>query len=187
MIDSILTSTKTKMGKAIEVVRMDLTSLRSGRATPALIENITITAYGGSERLKLMEMATITTSEGRGLVIAPYDPTAMDDIVKGIQEARVGMNPVRDGEVIRITLPPLSEEQRKEYLKLANTKLEGGRIMIRQVRQEAMKDLKRALEDKLLSEDEEEVGEKKIQETTDQMIRDIDEMGKKKEEELMQV
>lgn len=187
MIDTILSSAKTKMAKAIEIVKNDLSSLRSGRATPALIENISILAYGGAERLKLQEMATITTNEGRGLVITPYDPSAIDDIVKGISEARIGMNPVRDGEVVRITLPPLSEEQRKEYLKLANWKLEGGKIMVRQVRQDAMKELKRDLEAKLLSEDEEKVGEKKTQEMTDQTIREIEEMGKRKEEELMQV
>jgi ribosome recycling factor len=187
MIDTILASAKIKMGKAIDVVRTDLQSLRSGRATPALVENISILAYGGAERLKLMEMATITSVDGRGLVITPFDPSAIDDIVKGISEARIGMNPVRDGEVVRITLPPLSEEQRKEYLKLANWKLEGGKIMVRQVRQDAMKELKRDLEAKLLSEDEEKVGEKKIQEMTDQMIHEIEEMGKRKEEELMQV
>ncbi len=187
MIDTILSQTRTKMQKSFDVTRTDLQSVRSGRATPALVENIVITAYEGTQKLKLMEMATITTPDAKSILITPFDPSTTQDMVKGIQESHAGLNPVSDGDVVRVTIPPLSEEQRKDYLKLANAKLEAGRIMIRQVRQEAMKDLKRLKDDKQIGEDEEKVGEKKVQELTDQMVREVDELGKKKEEELMQV
>lgn len=187
MIDIILSQTRTKMQKAFEITKTDLMSVRSGRATPALVENIVISAYEGTQKLKLMEMATITTPDARAILITPYDISTVSDIVKGIQESHAGLNPSSDGDVVRVSIPPLSEEQRKEYLKLANAKLEAGKIMLRQVRQEAMKDLKRMKDDKTIGEDEEKVGEKKVQELTDSMVKEIDEMGKRKEEELMQV
>ena len=175
------------MQKALDVTKTDLMSVRSGRATPALVENIVVTAYEGTQRLKIMEMATVTVPDAKTVLITPYDVTTVGDIVKGIQESHAGLTPVSDGDVVRVTIPPLSEEQRKEYLKLANAKLESGKIMIRQVRQEAMKDLKRARDEKQIGEDEQKVGEKKVQELTDQMVEDIEQMGKRKEEELMQV
>jgi ribosome recycling factor len=187
MIDPILSQTRTKMQKAVEITRTDLSSIRSGRATPALVEHIVITAYEGSQKLKVMEMATITTSDAKSIVIAPFDPSTVKDIVKGIQESHAGLNPISDGDVIRVTIPPLSEEQRREYIKLSHAKLEGGRIMIRQIRQEAMKDLKRTKDEKQIGEDEEKIGEKKVQEMTDQMIDELDTLGKRKEEELLQV
>lgn len=187
MIDTILSQTRTKMQKAVEITKTDLSSIRSGRATPALVENIVIVAYEGTQKLKVMEMATITTSDAKSIVITPYDPTTVKDIARGIQESHAGLNPVTDGDVIRVTIPPLSEEQRKDYIKLANAKLEGGRIMIRQIRQEGMKDAKRMLDAKEIAEDEEKVGEKKIQELTDQMIEELNDLGKRKEEELTQI
>jgi len=187
MIDIILSQTKDKMRKAIEVTRMDLSSIRSGRATSSLVENIVITAYEGTQKLRVMEMATISVPDAKTIVITPYDPTTREDLMKGIQAGSANLTPVSDGDVLRITIPAMSQEQRAEYIKLARTKLEGGRIMIRQVRQEAMKDLKRELDEKLISEDQEKVGEKKVQEITDEMIGEIDGIGERKETELMQV
>jgi len=187
MIDTILSKTREAMRKSLEVTKQDLSSIRSGRATPALIENITILAYGGSQKLKLLEMATITTSDTRTLLIAPYDPSQITEIERSILEANVGLTPVIDGEHIRITIPSLSEERRREYIKLAKTKLEGGRIMVRQVRAEAMRDLKRLEADKTISEDEQEHGERLVQEQTDEMIAEINTLGEKKEQELLQV
>lgn len=186
-MDTILGEAKTKMGKAIEVVRNDLSSIRSGRATPALVQNIVISAYSGSQRLRVEEMATITSQDAKSILITPFDPSAIDDIVRGIQESHSGLNPVRDGDVVRISIPPLSQEQREEYIKLANTKLEGGKIMIRQIRHEAMKDLEKEKAANLMTEDMQKIGEKKIQELTDEMIKSIDDIGKKKEAELLQV
>jgi ribosome recycling factor len=187
MLDQLINQTREKMKKSLEITRTDLSSIRSGRATPALVENIVIPAYGGSQKLKLMEMATITSQDAKSLLIAPYDPSQTAEIEKGIMEANVGLTPVIEGDVLRISIPPLSEERRMEYIKLAKAKLEYGRIMIRQVRQESMKDLKRSEEAKDITEDDKDHGEKKIQELTDELIAEIDAIGEKKESELLQV
>lgn len=187
MIDTILFQTREHMKKALEVSRNDLTSIRSGRANPALVEHIVVSAYGGTQKMQLMEMATITTQDAKTILIAPYDPSQTQEIAKGIQEANTGLSPQVDGELIRVIIPPLSEERRLEYIKLAKAKLEAGRIMIRQVRQESMKDIKKEKEGGELGEDQEEIAEKKVQELTDEMIAEIDAMGARKEQELLQV
>lgn len=175
------------MRKAIEVTRQDLQTIRSGRATASLVENVSITAYDGTQHLRVMEMATISVPDAKTIVITPFDPTTREDIIKGIQAGSSNLSPVSEGDIIRIVIPSMSQEQREEYVKLAHAKLEGGRIMVRQVRQESMKDLKREMEEKLITEDQEKVGEKKVQELTDEMISEIDALGERKEEELMQV
>ncbi len=187
MIDALLASTRDRMKKAIEVTRTDLSSVRSGRATPALVEHITVAVYGGSQHLKVMEVGTISATDSRTLVITPYDPSIISEIERGIAAANTGLSPVVDGEVIRISIPQLSEERRQEYIKLAKTKLEAGKVMIRQVRHDAMKDLDVQLADKAVSEDEKKAGEKKVQELTDEMIAELDAMGDKKEEELLAI
>jgi ribosome recycling factor len=187
MIESILNSAREKMKKALDVTRTDLTSIRSGRATPALVENILIVAYGGTQRLRVQEMATITTMDSKTLIISPYDPSTITEIEKGIMSGSSGLTPVVDREIIRITIPMLSEERRLEYIKLAKAKLEGGRVMVRQVRGDAMRELKKAQEAKTISEDERKHGERLVQELTDEMVAEIDTLGKKKETELLQV
>jgi len=134
-----------------------------------------------------MELATITTMDAKTIVIAPYDPSVITEIAKGLEAANTGLSPVVDGDIIRITIPPLSEERRQEYIKLAKTKLEAGRVMVRQARQMGMKDLQKLVADKTISEDEEKHGERMVQELTDEMIADIDAIGSRKEAELLQV
>lgn len=187
MIDSILAIARDHMKKALGVTNEDISGIRSGRATPMLVENIVISAYGGTQHLKVMEMATITTMDAKTIVIAPYDPSVIAEIEKGIQEANRGLSPVVDGELIRITIPPLSEERRQEYIKLAKTKLEAGRVMIRQVRHEAMRELKKDADAKTISEDQQKHAERLVQEMTDEIIAEIDTIGEKKESELLQV
>jgi len=182
-----LSETQQKMQKALEVIRGDLGTIRSGRATPALVENVVVTVYGGTQKLKLVELATITAGDPRTLVITPFDPSIIEEIYRGLLEANLGLTPVLEGEVIRITIPPLSEERRQEYIKLAKSKLEAGRIMIRQIRHDLMSDLKRAFEEKTLSEDDRRRLEKELQELTDKFIGEIEELGRRKEEELLQV
>ena len=187
MIDTLLNQTRDRMKKAIEVTTIDISSIRSGRATPALVENIVIAAYGGSQRLKVMELATITTMDAKTIVISPFDPSIIGEIEKGIQEANRGLTPVVDGEIIRITIPPLSQERRNEYIKLARAKVEGGRIMVRQVRGDAMRQAKKLQEEGNISEDDQSHSEKKIQELTDEMVADLDGLLERKETELLQV
>lgn len=180
-----------KMQKVLEVLRIDLSTVRTGRAAPSLVENIVINAYGGppagGSRLKVMELATISASDSQTLVITPFDNSITSEIQKGIQEANVGLNPIIDGVVIRISIPPLSEERRGQLIHLMRQKLEGGKIQVRQVRHEAMNEVKKQYNDKTISEDEMLHLEKEIQKETDTTIEEIEAMGKKKEEELMQI
>lgn len=187
MINTILAAARDHMRKCVEVTRTDLSSVRSGRASSALVENIVVTAYEGTQKLKVMEMATIGVPDAKTITITPFDPSTMSDLIKGIQASGSGLNPVSDGDIIRITIPPMSQEQREEYVKLARAKLESGRIMIRQARQEAMRDLKKEVEDGDVTEDQQKVGEKQIQQLTDEMVAEIDSIGERKENELMQV
>ena len=187
MDDQFTASVKGKMLAALEVTKTDLATIRTGRATPALIDHVEILAYEGSQKLKLREMATVTATDAQNLIIHPYDPSTIEDIIKGILGANLGFSPVAEGSEVRITIPPLSTERRLEYIKLAHAKLEAGKIMIRQVRHEEMARLKRAYEAKEMSEDEKKREEKLIQEVTDKMIAEIDLLGELKEKELLQI
>jgi len=187
MIDQILSQTREKMKKALEVTTQDLATVRSGRATPALVENIFVSAYGGTAKMKLMELATITTMDAKTIVIQPYDPSVMNDIERGLQEANTGLTPIVDGEVIRITLPSLTEERRKEFIKLAHAKIEAGKIMVRQVRQDMLHDVKKEVDEKILNEDQKKLVEKQIQEITDKMVVELETMKQRKEAELTQI
>lgn len=182
-----LQETKTKMQKVLEVLRNDLATVRTGRAAPSLVENIQILVYGGTTRMRIMELATISTQDTHTLLIVPFDASIIGEIQKGIMEANVGLNPVIDGEKIRISIPPLSEERRGQLISLMKQKLENGRIMVRQVRHEGMQDIKKQLAEKTITEDDNKRLEKEIQKLTDDTILDMDNLGKQKEEELMQI
>ena len=182
-----LNLTKSQMGKIVEVLKTDLSTVRTGRATPSLVENISINAYGGTQRLRVLELATIGVSDSQTIVITPFDASIIEEISKGIMEANVGMNPVVDKELIRISIPPLSGERRQELVTLVNQKLEGGRIQVRQVRHEAMDVIKKQFNNKEISEDDVLRLEKEVQNLTDETIKIIDELGKKKEEELLAI
>lgn len=186
-MDQLVQESRQKMEKVLEVLRSDLSTVRTGRAAPSLVEHIVINGYGGTQRLKVMELATIGTSDPHTLLITPYDGSIIGEIQKGISEANVGLNPVIDGQVIRISIPPLSEERRQELIHLMRQKLENGRIMVRQVRHETMQDIKKQYNDKAISEDEMARLEKETQRITDEIMVEIEGMGKKKEEELMQI
>jgi len=178
---------RARMQKVLDLVLGDIGSLRTGRAMPSLVENIVCPAYGGTQRLKVQELGTISTPDPQTLVISPWDKSIIGDIRKGIQEANVGLNPSIDGEVIRISLPQMTTEDREKYARLLAQKLESGRIMIRQVRAEAMHEIKKAYEAKELSEDEQFEAEKKVQVLTDEFVAKIDEAGEHKKQELLQI
>lgn len=186
-MDPIVEQTKQKMQKVLDVLRTDLSTVRTGRAAPSLVENITINAYGGTQKLKIMELATVGTSDPQTLVLTPFDNSIIGEIQKGIAEANVGLNPTIDGVLIRISIPPLSEERRQQLIHLMKQKLENGRIMVRQVRHEAMAEIKKQLNDKSISEDDVLRLEKETQRLTDETIGEIESFGKRKEEELLQI
>ncbi len=183
-MDPLVQETSSRIHKVLELLKQDLATIRTGRAAPSLVENIVINAYGGSAKLRVMEMATVHAQDLQTLVITPFDQSTMHDLEKGIQEANIGLNPVVDAPILRITIQPLSTERRQELIHLMKQKLENGRIMVRQARQDGMNDVKKNDE---LSEDEESRLEKEIQKLTDEAMVQIDAMGKQKEEELLQI
>ena len=175
------------MQKVVDVIKVDLSTIRVGKATPALVENVVINAYGGTQKLKVVELAQIHAQDPQTLVITPYDSSIIGEINKGIMESNTGLTPVVDGQLIRISIPPLSEERRQQLVGLVSQKLEGGRVQIRQVRHEAMEEIKKQFGAKEIGEDDKERFEKEIQKLTDEKIAEIDSLGKQKEEELMAI
>ena len=187
MNPDVLESLKQKLAKVMDVLKQDLSSIRTGRANPALVENIVISAYQGSARLKVMELATVGVSDAATIVITPFDKATVNEIIKGIQEENIGLNPSTDGTVIRISLPPLSQERREELIKLMKHKLENGRVMVRQTRHDGMDEVKKLVEADGLSEDEQERLEKEVQRFVDEAMSQIDSLGKQKETDLMAI
>lgn len=186
-MESLVSDVRQKMQKVLEVIKTDFSTVRTGRAAPSLVEHIAINAYGGTQKLKVMELATIHSSDPQTLIITPFDASIIGEIQKGIMEANVGLTPSIDSQVIRISIPPLSEERRQQLIHLMKQKLEGGRIQIRQVRHEAMAEIKKQSNDKIISEDEVTHLEKEIQKLTDDVMGEIEGIGKKKEEDLLQI
>lgn len=187
MDEPVIVKLKQKMQKALQVLMEDLATIRTGRASSALVENVVITAYDGTQHLKVKELATITTDGARMIIIAPFDPSVVSDIEKGINSANLGYTAAPDGNILRISIPPLTAQRRDEYIKLAHIKIEGGRVMVRQIRRDVMSDLKRQFEAKELSEDDKKHFEKEIQLVTDELMAEIEALKKKKEDELTQV
>ena len=176
-----------KFQKVVDSLVNDTASIRTGRATPALVENIIIPAYGGQQRLKVLEVASITTPDTSSLVISPWDKSIIGDIKKGLLEANVGLNPNIDGEIIRIVIPPLTTEDREKFVKILSQKLEAARVMVRQVRADEMHEIKTKFEAKEITEDDRTDLEKKLQDLTDKYIGLIEEKGEIKKQELLQI
>lgn len=187
MDQQVLNELRQKIQKVLDVLKTDISTIRTGKASPALVENIVIRAYGGSAQLKVMELATIGASDPHTLVITPFDHTVIQEIEKGIREANVGLSPAVDGQIIRITIPPLSEERRQELIKSMRHKLENGRIMVRQARHEEMLLIKKSHDDKEISDDDMHRMEKEVQKVIDDTMKIIDAMGAQKETELLQI
>lgn len=184
-MDPIVSEVRSKMQKALEVLGHDFATVRTGKASPSLIENIVINAYGGTQPLRVMELSTIHVQDAGTLVITPFDKSIISEIEKGITNANVGLNPIVDGEILRINLPPLTEERRLELIKLIKQKSENGKVMIRQIRHEGMEDAKKKAENDNISEDEVIRIEKEIQKAADEFVEKIEKLLSEKEKELM--
>jgi ribosome recycling factor len=185
MIDEILSDASTRMGKTIEALKKDLASLRTGRATPTLVDNIRVEYYGTPTPLK--QMATISVPEARLLVIQPWDNTTIGEIKKAILKSELGLNPSSDGTLIRLTIPPLSEERRRDLVKAVHKKAEEGRIALRNIRRDALEMLRDLEKEKEISQDEEKRAQERLQEITDSFIEKAGDLAKDKEAELLQV
>lgn len=186
-MDNVVAEMRGKMQKALMVLQEDLSTVRTGRAMPSLVENVVVSVYAGAQRLRIKELATISASDPQTLVLQPFDPSIAGEIQKGIMEANVGLTPSSDGNIIRISIPPLSQERRVELIKLMKQKLENGRIAIRQVRQDARNIVRKQHNDKEISEEQMYGIDKDIQKITDEIMLPVDEMGRKKEAELMRI
>ncbi len=175
------------MAKVLEFVKTDVGTIRTGKATPALVENIVINAYGGTAKMRLVELATIMATDAATLVITPYDQSVIGDIKRDIIAANTGLTPVLDNTLIRIAVSSLTGERRQEYIKLLHRKLEDGRVKLRQVRHDKMNELKRMFEEKTLIEDEKTRLEEELQKLTDKMMAEVEKIGEAKEVELTTV
>ncbi len=179
-------SIRKEMSSILDLVISDTATIRTGRGTPALVEDIVISAYGGTQKLKVVELASITAPDPQTIIIDPWDKSIVGEIKQGILLANIGLNPSVDGNIIRLSLPPLTTEDREKYVRLLRTKLEQGRVMIRQVRGNVMHEIKKDFEAKTLSEDEKFRAEKRLQTLTDEYIEKINALGETKEKELLQ-
>ncbi|MDD4410319.1 MAG: ribosome recycling factor [Candidatus Shapirobacteria bacterium] len=177
------TDVKTRMEKISALFANDIASIRTGRATPGLIENVVVTVYNG-QKMKLIELGSIGVPDVRSLTFEPWDQPIIREIANGISVANIGMTPVVDGSIIRMSLPMLTVEQREDYIKLLGRKLEGARVMIRDARADFRFDLQKAKQDKSVSEDELKRDETELQKTTDLYVTKLEEMAKKKELEI---
>ena len=185
MIKDTLKEAETRMKGAIQNLENDLSGIRTGRASPALVERLQVEYYGVPT--PLMQLATISVPEPRTLLIRPFDASTMKNIEKAILASDLGLTPNNDGKVIRLNLPPLTEERRRELAKVVHNRLEDARVAVRNVRRDLMRDLKEFEHEKLISEDELKNAEEELQKLTDQMIKQIDQIGERKQKEIMEV
>ena len=185
MIDDVLADVKDRMDKTIESFRHDLLSIRTGRANPALLDKISVDYYGTPTSLK--QIANITVPEAQQLLIKPYSASDLKAIETAISKSDLGLTPNNDGAQIRLNLPPLTEERRRDLTKMVNKRAEEAKVSIRNVRRDGIKDLKDFEEEKMISEDDLKHGEKLIQDKTDLYIKQIEDIAKEKDAEIMKV
>ncbi len=184
-IDDILLEADDKMDKAMEFLYQEFSGLRTGKASPSLVDNISVDYYGAPTRLR--ELAGISTPEPRLIVINPYDPSSLPAIEKAIMAANLGITPMNDGRVIRIPIPELSEERRKELIKVAKRMAEDQRVAVRNVRRDSNEQIKTLQKNGKISEDDRDGALEEIQKYTDDHIKKIDEMLSVKEKDIMEV
>jgi ribosome recycling factor len=176
-----------KMQKTIDFVKQDVATIRTGKASSTIIENVIVNAYGGSAKMRVLELATISTPDAQSLVVTPYDASIIGEIRRDIEASNLGLTPLIDHDVVRINVPPLTGERRMEYIKQLHRKLEDGRVKLRQVRHDKMSELKRLFEENSLPEDDRTHLEEELQKETDKRMEEIEAIGKAKEEELLRV
>ncbi len=185
MLKEVFKEAEDRMKGAILVLEEDLAGIRTGRAHPALVEKLPVEYYGVST--PLVQLATISVPEPRSILIRPFDGTTLKTIERSILASDLGLTPNNDGKQIRLNLPPLTEERRRDLVKLVHNRLEEGRIAIRNVRRDMIKDLREFEQEKMISEDELKKGEEELQKITDRLIQEINTVGEKKEKEILEV
>jgi ribosome recycling factor len=185
MIKDVMDDAEVRMGKAIDALQRDLGSIRTGRASPTLVERLSVDYYGSSTPLN--QLAGISVPEPRLLVIQPWDRGSMPAIEKAILKSELGLNPSNDGQVIRIAIPALTEERRKQLVKLVHGHVEEGKVALRNIRRDAMAHVKELLSEKLIGEDDERRAEQQVDDLTKRFVSEADKVGKSKEQEVLEV
>ncbi|HEV7677348.1 MAG TPA: ribosome recycling factor [Candidatus Dormibacteraeota bacterium] len=184
-MDDWLKDAEQRMEKSVEALHKDLGSIRTGRATPALVDRLQVEYYGSPTPLQ--SLASITAPEARLLLIQPYDRSAIAAIEKAIQRSELGLNPANDGTLIRIPIPPLTEERRREFVKVVKQKAEDARVSIRNIRRDEIDHIRKTEKDGEVGSDELDRGVQSIQKITDRFVARVDEIAQKKEQEILEV
>lgn len=184
MVTNSLTDAETKMRKAVDVLQRELGGIRSGRASPALVERLRVEYYGAPT--PLTQLATVSAPEARLLIIQPWDKTILSSVEKAILKSDLGLNPTNDGNIIRLVIPPLSEERRKEMVKLVKTRVEECRITLRNIRRDVLETLRQLEKAKQISQDEQKRAQDQLQKLLDSFIVEANRVGETKEKELME-
>ncbi len=185
MIQDLMRETETRMKKTVEALEEDLKSVRTGRASPALVERVMVEYYGTSTPLN--QLAVISAPEPNLLLIRPYDPSTLGEIERGIMQADLGFNPSNDGRVVRIPIPRLTEERRREMVKVVKRRVEESKIALRNIRRDTLEELREYEDEKLISEDEMMRGQDELQKITDRFVEKVEEIGERKEQEIMEI
>jgi len=175
----------TRMDKSVAAMRQELTKLRTGRAHTSLLDHITVEYYGSE--VPLNQCANVNVEDPRTLAVTPWEKTMVQPIEKAIQNSELGLNPASAGTVIRVPLPPLTEERRKDMIKLVRHEAEAGRVAVRNIRRDAIHDIKELMKEKMIGEDDEHRAEDEVQALTDRHVADIDKVLAEKENELMEI
>ena len=185
MIKEIIEDAKDRMEKSVESLRSQMSKVRTGRAHPSILDSVMVNYYGTDTPLK--QLANITTEDSRTLALTVFDKSASAAVEKAIINSDLGLNPASAGAVIRIPMPPLTEERRRDLVKIVRAEAEQGRVAVRNIRRDANSDIKDLLKEKEITEDEERSAEDEIQKLTDKYVKQIDESLKAKEEDLMEI
>ncbi len=185
MIKDILKDAETRMHSAIQSLENDLAGIRTGRASPVLVERLPIEYFGSPT--PLIQLASVSVPEPRSLLIRPFDPSTLKAIERAILASDLGLTPNNDGKAIRLNLPPLTEERRRELVKVVHNRLEEARVAIRNIRRDLKKDMEDFEKEKMISEDDLKRGEDELQKATDRFVQEVDKVGQRKEQEILEV
>lgn len=185
MINDILKDSKTRMEKSVEALKSQLSKIRTGRAHPSLLDGIQVSYYGANTPLR--QVANVSVEDAHTLTISVFDKTLIQPVEKAILQSDLGLNPMSAGTTIRVPLPPLTEERRRDLVKVVRNEAEGARVAVRNIRRDANADLKTLLKDKEIGEDDERKAADEVQKLTDAFVKKVDEVLADKEKELMEV
>jgi ribosome recycling factor len=185
MIDDIKKDAASRMRKSVESLRHELAKIRTGRAHPSLLDHVMVPYYGSDVPIK--QVANVTAEDARTLAVTPWEKGVVQAVEKAIMQSDLGLNPNTAGMVIRVPMPPLTEERRRDLIKVARQEAEQARVAVRNIRRDANQELKEAVKEKLISEDDERRGEELVQKLTDRSVKEVDEVLAEKEEDLMSI